>query len=210
MISRRSKDRREGFTLLEIIIALAVFGFVVTGLLAFLPWAIDGKANIKDFNTACAMPDAVQLELERLGFKGVEEATRPDESSGSSSGSAKISDTQPGLYLVARRDGLYVSKAYEVTTDGAINKNEACDIPVSESYFLIKCVQFPEGNDLAHVESNGWLALQVDVQWPYRFGSGNEDDEYNSWKDVVIGGEDEKVVRSNLREHFIYPTAITR
>ena len=51
---------------MEVIIALAVFGFVVTGLMAFLPWAIDGKANIKDFNTACAMPDAVQIELERI------------------------------------------------------------------------------------------------------------------------------------------------
>ena len=77
MISKRNKNRREGFTLLEVIIALAVFGFVVTGLMAFLPWAIDGKANIKDFNTACAMPDAIQIELERLGFNAVEDATDP-------------------------------------------------------------------------------------------------------------------------------------
>lgn len=173
MISRPSKNHREGFTLLEIIIALAVFGFVVTGLLAFLPWAIEGKANIKDFNTACAMPDAIQVELEHLGFNAVEELTRPD---------------GEGLYLVARRDGVEVR--YEKDLD-------PLEIHEPERYFLIHCIQFPPKNRHAHDPSNGWLALQVDVQWPYKVG----------------GGEDENAfieVSSNLREHFVYPTAITR
>jgi prepilin-type N-terminal cleavage/methylation domain-containing protein len=173
MISRNSQTPKEGFTLLEIIIALAVFGFVVTGLLAFLPWAIEGKANIKDFNTACAMPDAIQIELEHLGFNDIEQATRPDGS---------------GLYLVARRDGVEVR--YEMDLDPA-------EIAAGDRYFLIHCIQFPSSNRLAHDPSNGWLALQVDIQWPYKVRAS--EDENNAIE-----------VSSNLREHFVYPTAITR
>tara|TARA_Y100001968_G_scaffold259920_1_gene247346 strand:- start:611 stop:1126 length:516 start_codon:yes stop_codon:yes gene_type:complete len=171
MISRHNKKRSEGFTLLEVIIALAVFGFVVTGLLAFLPWAIDGKGNIKDFNTACAMPDAIQVELERLGFNAVEDATDPG---------------GDGLFLVVRRDGVNVQAELATT-----------DIPQSERYFLIRCLQFPYGNRLAHDPSNGWLALQVDVQWPYKVRGGESEDDFVE-------------VASNLREHFVYPAAITR
>ena len=171
MISKRNKNRREGFTLLEVIIALAVFGFVVTGLMAFLPWAIDGKANIKDFNTACAMPDAIQIELERLGFNAVEDATSPG---------------GEGLFLVVRRDGVNVQAELA-----------AADIPESERYFLIRCLQFPYSNRLAHDPKNGWLALQVDVQWPYKVGGGEDIDDYVE-------------VSANLREHFVFPVAITR
>ena len=152
---------------------MAVFGFVVTGLLAFLPWAIEGKSNIRDFNTACAMPDAIQIELDHIGFNTVEEETRPDGS---------------GLYLVARREGLEVRAEPDL---------DPAEIPSDERYFLIRCIQFPYGNRLAHDPSNGWLALQVDIQWPYK----------------VKGGEDESdaiEVSTNLREHFVYPTAITR
>tara|TARA_B100001123_G_C14959355_1_gene887011 strand:- start:51 stop:563 length:513 start_codon:yes stop_codon:yes gene_type:complete len=170
MISKRNKKRR-AFTLLEVIIALAVFGFVVTGLLAFLPWAIDGKGNIKDFNTACAMPDAIQVELERMGFNAVEDATDPG---------------GDGLYLVVRRDGVDVRF-----------EQAAADIPQSERYFLIRCLQFDSGNRLAHDPANGWLALQVDIQWPYKVRGGESEDDFVE-------------VASNLREHFVYPAAITR
>ena len=171
MISRNQKSGQDGFTLLEVIIALAVFGFVVTGLLAFLPWAIEEKGSIKDFNTACAMPDAIQVELERLGFNAVEQATDYEGA---------------GLVLVARRSGLEV-----------LFEEEVIEIPQAERYFLIHCKQFPPGNDLAHDPSNGYLALQIDVQWPYKKGRGDDESAFVE-------------IRSNLREHFKYPAAITR
>ena len=41
-------------------------------------------------------------------------------------------------------------------------------IPQEDRYFLIKCSQFPLGHRHEHHPSNGFLGLQVDIQWPYK------------------------------------------
>ena len=41
-------------------------------------------------------------------------------------------------------------------------------IPPEKRYFLIKCTQFPLGHRHQHHPSNGFLSLQVDIQWPYK------------------------------------------
>ena len=60
MIFKRDTDKREGFTLLEIMIALAVFGFVVTGLLAFL------QARGDNYAAALAEPEVIRVALDRF------------------------------------------------------------------------------------------------------------------------------------------------
>ncbi len=114
--------------------------------------------------------------------------------------------------------------------DGAVYKPASSDIPDHEQYFLIKCIQFSKtreatqadvtagragavgeeiANHLAHDSSNGWLALQVDVQWPYKFGPGNADDD-GSGDDGSGDSKGTITAKANLREHFVYPAAITR
>ena len=38
---------KKGFTLLEVVIALAVFAFLIGGLLGFLPWSVEGVSKVK-------------------------------------------------------------------------------------------------------------------------------------------------------------------
>ena len=65
----------KGFTLLEVVIALAVFAFLIGGLLGFLPWSVEGVSKVREQDTAYGLVDAVQIELERMGFSLVEAGT---------------------------------------------------------------------------------------------------------------------------------------
>ena len=66
---------KQGFTLLEVVIALAVFGFLIGGLLGFLPWGVQGAGKVREQSIAYGMIDGVQVELERMGFSLVERGT---------------------------------------------------------------------------------------------------------------------------------------
>ena len=63
-----SSRKGKGFTLLEVVIALAVFGFLIGGLLGFLPWGVEGVGKVRDQNVAYGLVDGVQVELERMGL----------------------------------------------------------------------------------------------------------------------------------------------
>lgn len=101
--------KKTGFTLIEVVIALAVFGMLIGGLLGFLPWGVDGVKSVKDRSTASSLVDAVQIELERLGFSYVEEATKRLDGLYSFSGITKDASELHELCLVAPIGGRIVS-----------------------------------------------------------------------------------------------------
>ena len=171
-----------GFTLLEVIIALSVFGFLIGGLLALLPWGVEGAGNVRDRNVAYGMTDAIQVELELMGFGLVESLTDED----------KV------IHLVAPSDGREVRwepnanqiSEFPIAKDQLEEMDK--EFPAGQRYFLIRCSQFPEDNRHEHDPSNGYLGLQVDVQWPYK----------------TLDAEDG--VEERIRSHFQFPLAITR
>jgi prepilin-type N-terminal cleavage/methylation domain-containing protein len=193
-------QRNRGFTLLEVIIALSVFGFLIGGLLALLPWGVEGAGNVRDRNVAYGMTDAVQVELELMGFGWVEKLTHLD---------PQTPDDDRVLSLVSSADG---GNVYWEPSDENIkrltdeekdrfnnlklrNKAEKRledELPAGKRYFLIRCSQFPKDNRHEHDPSNGYLGLQVDVQWPYK----------------TLDAEDG--VEERIRSHFQFPLAITR
>ena len=237
--SKNSCAKGKGFTLLEVVIALAVFGFLIGGLLGFLPWGIEGVGKVKDQNVAYGLIDGVQVELERMGFSLVEKGT-----------TRWTNPTNPreltpwNVLLVARKEGGQVEferviESYEeqmnnsddsaegITKEtwqslsGGANVpfNESNGLPVSligvesfkevppysqrwipegERYFLIKCSQYPIGHRHQHHPSNGFLALQIDVQWPYKL------------PDPSKGDDGFRRVAERYRMHFRFPLAITR
>jgi hypothetical protein len=71
-------------------------------------------------------------------------------------------------------------------------------IPEGERYFLIKCSQFPLEHRHRHHPSNGFLALQIDIQWPYKI------------PDPSKGDDGFRRVSHKYRTHFRFPLAITR
>ena len=53
-----------GFTLIEVIISLGVFGLIIGGLFSLLPWGVDNVHKLSDRNTALGLVDAVQIEIQ--------------------------------------------------------------------------------------------------------------------------------------------------
>ena len=245
----------KGFTLIEVVIALAIFGMLIGGLLGFLPWGVEGVGKVKDRSTAHALVDAVQIELERLGFSYVEEATRRLDGLYSTTGNPEDAAYLHELCLVAPRHGRIVSvegvRAREQqrnqSTDKLILSLSTSNISESyrsmggsvkfdrykgevislrsfgessedkesiaanrwinegDRYFLVICRQFakfPDGEFAqpsrhAHNISNGYLALQIEVQWPYKVpGSSSEGDFIE--------------VEERFRSKFEFPLAISR
>ena len=242
-------NRKKGFTLLEVVIALAVFAFLIGGLLGFLPWSIEGVGQVKDQSIAYGLVDAVDIELDRLGFSLVEAGTNRIEKMFTAN-----SDVYQLLLVANRRGGAVVYEQIikrnleilntsdpkegenvnfldktEITGRGKVefnlNENKPISlfaftdehkidedfssrwIPESERYFLIKCTQFDKKDEdsttdiphrLRHDPSNGYLALQIDIQWPYKI------------PDPSQGEDGFRRVAEKYRKHFRFPLAIVR
>ena len=236
-----------GFTLLEVVIALAVFAFLIGGLLGFLPWSIEGVSKVREQDTAYGLVDGVEVELERMGFSLVESATNRLAGLYSSFDPPSKSDTKFDLLLVARKNGGAVAfeQVVQEASISAMNSNQKEEgnivenfnkeeggvvyfknfeglpvclkgyedshkttypwstrwIPEHERYFLIKCSQFPLDHRHQHHPSNGFLALQIDIQWPYKVPTGVVSDPDNI---------EFRRVPMKYRNHFRLPMAITR
>ena len=104
---RVTLKKTKGFTLLEVVIALAVFGFLIGGLLGFLPWGVEGVGKVREQNIAYGLVDAVEVELERMGFSVVESATkRLDDMYNPSSPPLESSEKFSLLLVSPKRAGL--------------------------------------------------------------------------------------------------------
>ena len=241
-----------GFTLLEVVIALAVFAFLIGGLLGFLPWGVEGVGQVKDQSTAYGLVDGTQVELERMGFSLVAAGTNRLEDMYNSTSDPRKADEVHQVLLVATARGDTISfehvvkqeaqdyldstqmeegelvESYQKVLGGVVPFNRSGDnepislsgftdeekstyphstrwIPEDERYFLIKCTQFgwdKENEQIPHRHqhhpSNGFLALQVDIQWPYKI------------PDPSQGEDGFRRVAEKYRKHFRFPLAIVR
>jgi prepilin-type N-terminal cleavage/methylation domain-containing protein len=243
-----------GFTLIEVIISLGVFGLIIGSLFSLLPWGVDKANGLVDRNTALGLVDAVQIELERLGFSVVEHGTtRLGNLYDKSEEPFDLGSEIYALILVAPKNGQRVSleKVIESKTNqgekklsnydladgkavgsmdldyagGRIEFYRYDDKPVSlekfefpadekflsrwiepeDRYFAIICSQFamhpgaesdPPSRHMHH-PSNGYLALQVDVQWPYKIFDPSQT-------------ENVRIVEPRYRSKISFPVAISR
>jgi prepilin-type N-terminal cleavage/methylation domain-containing protein len=266
MINREYTIKNKlGFTLIEVIISLGVFGLIIGSLFSLLPWGVDKANGLVDRNTALGMVDAIQIELERLGFSVVEHGTKRLD--GLYDGSNEPSDINNGeinaMIFVAPKNGQRVSlqKVVELSQGnekltnsdiaaatlteigggnfkelealrstvteygGEIRFDHYDDKPVSlesfefprdsnflsrwiepeERYFVIICSQFakhpgknsdPPSRHMHH-PSNGYLALEVEIQWPYKIFDPSQT-------------ENARIVEPRYRSKISFPMAISR
>ena len=235
---------KRGFTLIEVVIALAVFAFLIGGLLGFLPWSVEGVSKVREQDTAYGLVDGVQVELERMGFTMVEAGTTRLEGLYSTFDLPRESETKFDLLLVARKEGggVFFEQVVEEASSSILNDDETEEgpnqdllmkemggtvmfnktnlgdpvslfgfdenhqetfpysnrwIPEEERYFLIKCSQFPLDHRHQHHPSNGFLSLQVDIQWPYKVPDPSRDSGFRR-------------IPMKFRNHFRLPMAIVR
>ncbi len=235
---------KRGFTLIEVVIALAVFAFLIGGLLGFLPWSVEGVSKVREQDAAYGLVDGIQIELERMGFSLVEAGTNRLQGMYNAFDSPSESASKFDILLVARRSGGQVAleQVVEEASLALMNSNQLEEgvnqdlltketggvvyfnltenqepisligfddshkelypystrwIPEGERYFLVKCSQFPVEHRHQHHPSNGFLALQVDVQWPYKVPDPSSDEGFRR-------------IPMKYRNHFRLPMAITR
>jgi hypothetical protein len=143
-----------GFSLMEVVIAVGIFGATMTVLLGLLPFLVRQAGTTADSLAAVRLPDAVRLELQRVvSLGGLDALAGP---------SRPLAAPAPAtLALLSDR------KASRVQTADYLPPAGADRIPAAEQYFLIEVWRFPAG-PLAYVAGGNLLALHVRVSWPYQ------------------------------------------
>jgi prepilin-type N-terminal cleavage/methylation domain-containing protein len=141
---------RNGFSLVEVVIAIGVLAVAITGVLALLPTLTRQLSDASDALVAQGLAGAVETELRRLAGEGSFDGV---------AGLIKPIGTSPTLTMVAPRDGREV------------REESASTVSESARYFLVELWQFPAA-PLAYERATGaMLAARVKVSWPYQ-GSG--------------------------------------
>jgi len=140
------------FSLIEVIVAVALFASSVVVVLALLPALTRRGAETTDRLVAQRLPDAIQVELTRLAAPGFDVLA----------GRMPLMGAPPenGLAMVSTRDGSRLQALDDLPpTDGRM--------PEQAQYYLIECWRFPDG-PLQYDVAQSAMALTVRVSWPYR------------------------------------------
>lgn len=138
---------RSGFSLVEVVIAVAIVGIAVLGILGLLASLARNSAEARERLTAAGLADAVAVELRRQvdqdGWEGVVASVSAGEGS-------------PGLRLVARRDGGGVRPAGDEGSAAGPDR-----------FFLIEARRVT-GGALATPASAPVVPLRIRVRWPHQ------------------------------------------
>jgi type II secretory pathway pseudopilin PulG len=140
------------FSLIEVIVAVALFAGTVAVILALLPGLLRQGAENADRLVAQQLAGPLRIELKRLSTAGFDALA----------GQVPVMGQPPvnGLAFVASRDGSGLhSRDYRPPGTGRIAEGE--------QYFLVECWRFPTG-PLAFDAAQSSLALAVRVSWPHR------------------------------------------
>lgn len=142
--------RFRAFSLVEVVIAVAIFAVALSSILALLPSLLRQSGESADLMVAQRLPEPLRIELRRIaagsGFGNL--ATLVPVMS---------STPENGFALAATRDGSRVAAA---------GSSESI-IGDDEQYFLIEAWRFNQA-PLAYEPGDAVLALRVRVSWPYR------------------------------------------
>jgi prepilin-type N-terminal cleavage/methylation domain-containing protein len=143
---------RSGFSLVEVVIAIAVLAVSVAGVLALLPVVTRQTSEASESLVAHGLAGAVEVELDNLVRR---EGWTALVAKFPTSGSAA------GLAFVGTKQGERI---------GAV---ETSTIPQTEQFFLIELWRLDPVASGAVEEDSASLAVQVRVAWPYRLATAD-------------------------------------
>ncbi len=146
-------DKRPGFSLIEVVVAVGIFATAVAVILALLPALARQAGDSADTLTAQRLPDGLRVELQRLAagnFDGLASAVP-----------VMAAPLDNGLELVANRTGSVLHSAKYLPP------NPSLRIAPGDQYFLIEVWRFVRP-PLSYDSAAAVLPLYVRVSWPYR------------------------------------------
>jgi len=145
MIAAASEVRHRAFSLIEVMIAVAVVGTGLLVVLAMLPALLQQNANARQAHIALGLPDAVTVELRRMAGGTI---------SSFGARAAEFTAESSPLRLVAAEDGTDLR-------DGSVNDGRP-------AFFLIELHRFQPGSQVGYDPAASHLVLQARISWPYR------------------------------------------
>lgn len=144
MIAPVSSKTGRAFSLVEVVIALGVATTALVTVLALLPGLLRQRADARHAMVAAGLPDALTIELRRLGGADVRSV---------GTAAAEFDADSSPLRLVAALDG----SDLRGLADDARGK-----------FFLIELHRFPPGSPLAFDAASTVVVLQARISWPFR------------------------------------------
>lgn len=143
-----------GFSLIEVIVAVAIFAGSVVAILGLLSPASQSVEDVLDSYTANRLTENIRAELSRMGF---------DEAVSLTGGANTI-------LLVAMQDGervlLLDDPGGGPPADRALNDPTLPGMAERDRYFIISLGR--QTGDLAYSPTSGFLALRANVSWAYQ------------------------------------------
>ncbi|HEX9783779.1 MAG TPA: prepilin-type N-terminal cleavage/methylation domain-containing protein [Opitutaceae bacterium] len=144
--------RAQGFSLIEVVIAVAVFAGSIVAILGLLGPTLQTTREVIDSAVAARLADGINEELNRVGFDFVKGATSPPGEG----------ETANPLELFAIADG---SRVAEKLLANSTTDDRAIALP--DRYFRIIVRQLAEP-----APSDVFVALNIRVEWPFRLPDG--------------------------------------
>jgi prepilin-type N-terminal cleavage/methylation domain-containing protein len=162
---------RRGFSLVEVVIAVGIFAVVIVGVLAVLTPTIKSVGAVADESSAQRVIENLESAIARVPFETLEDYAQLPGS------------TASPLVFVASRDGsriLLLSHANLGENNPSAPANRALNLEEPglaqrDRFFRIVVSKLgsPGVNpNLRHTPDNGFLALQLRLEWPYRLATG--------------------------------------
>lgn len=139
----------EGFTLIEAVIAMGVFGFAIAMILGFFLRGTAHLRDVEDRGEVARLIPMIDGVLYGVGFD-----------SAVNDGSPGVVDLTEGgaMVLVGNRNGS------RVTLQGGVH-----GLPAADQYYLVRVERYTESGYRYGTDLRAVIVLKVRVTWPYRF-----------------------------------------